>query len=165
MSESAAAGEVLKRRGASPDLDGKGLRIAIVAARFNAGIVDAMLAACLGRLRELGVEDGHVHVARVPGAYELPFASARLLRRRHPDAVIALGAVIRGETPHFDYVCAAAAQGLREVSVDMDTPVVFGVLTTDTVEQALARAGGDHGNKGRDAAEVAVEMAGFAPGG
>ena len=141
---------------ALPDLTSKGSSFAIATSRFNAAIVDRLLEGALEALRRTGTERDDVTLVSVPGAFELPVAALRLTRNH--DAVIALGCVVRGETPHFKYVSEAAAQGLQRVSLDSGVPVGFGVLTTDTVEQALARSGGDHGNRGYDAALAAIEM-------
>jgi 6,7-dimethyl-8-ribityllumazine synthase len=137
--------------------DAKGLRFAIVVARFNSGITEKLLAGAQEALKKAGAQK--VHVVSVPGAFELPFAAQQLANAF--DAVIALGAVIRGETPHFDYVAGAAAQGLQRVMLETGTPIAFGVLTTNTLAEAEARAGGAHGNKGYDAAMTAIEMARF----
>lgn len=133
-------------------------RYAIVAARFNAPVVDAMLAGALDTLRRHGVADEELTVVRAPGAFELPQAALRLARSARFDAVIALGAVIRGGTPHFEYVSSACAQGLARASLETECPLVFGVLTTDDGDQARARAGGAKGNKGEEAALAALEM-------
>jgi 6,7-dimethyl-8-ribityllumazine synthase len=133
------------------------LSVAVVASRFNAGIVQQLLDGAVEHLRDAGVPSDRVTVVLVPGAFELPLA-CRHLAGEH-EAVIALGCVIRGETPHFDYVCAEAARGISEVSLDTGVPVAFGVVTANTPEQAEARAGGDHGNKGAEAAAAALEMA------
>jgi 6,7-dimethyl-8-ribityllumazine synthase len=137
--------------------DARGLRFAIVVARFNSGITEKLLAGAQEALTGAGAESSQVFY--VPGAFELPLAAQRLARAY--DGVIALGAVIRGETPHFDYVAGAAAQGLQRVTLDTGTPVAFGVLTTNTLKEAKARAGGAHGNRGYDAAMTAVEMVRF----
>src|SRR3954465_5026096 len=137
---------------------GKKTRIAIAAARFNADLVDELLAGCLRRLTELGVAETHVEVVRVPGAFELPVTAKAFARTNRFDAVICLGAVVRGDTPHFDYVAGEGARGLQDVSIDEHLPVIFGVLTTNTHEQAVARVGGSHGHAGERAAEAAVEM-------
>jgi len=141
-------------------LDGRGLRFAIVVARFHQGITDQLLEGARAALKQAGAES--YQEFQVPGAFELPFAAQRLARTGAYDAIIALGAVIRGETPHFNYVAAEAARGLQQVSLQADLPVAFGVLTTDNLVQAEARAGGKDGNKGFDAAMAAVEMARFA---
>ncbi len=139
-------------------LSGKGLRFGIVAGRFNEFISTRLLDGALDSLRRHEVDDGDVEVAWVPGAFELPLVAQRLATSRRYDAVICLGAVIRGGTPHFDYVAAETAKGIAKVSLDSGVPVIFGVLTTDTVEQALNRAGLKSGNKGADAALAAIEM-------
>jgi 6,7-dimethyl-8-ribityllumazine synthase len=135
--------------------DAKGLRFAIVVARFNPAITDKLLQGAQEALKAAGAAE--VNVAYVPGAFELALAALHFAKSY--DAVIALGAVIRGETPHFDFVAGAAAQGLQHVSIQTGKPVSFGVLTTDTFQQAVDRAGGAHGNKGFDAAMTAIEMA------
>jgi 6,7-dimethyl-8-ribityllumazine synthase len=142
----------------------KGVRVAVAAARFNSEIVDELLAGCLRRLGELGVGGDRVDVLRVPGAFELPVTAAALARSGRYGAVVCLGAVIRGETPHFDYVAGEAARGIQNVAVDAGVPVIFGVLTTDTQEQATDRIGGKHGHAGERAAEAAVEMIGVMAG-
>ncbi len=133
-------------------------RFAIVWSRFNRPIVSKLLDGATACLVERGVTDDAVYIAEVPGAWELSYAARQLALSGRFDAIIALGAVIRGGTPHFDYVCDGAARGLLRVMLDTGLPVVFGVLTTDTEEQALERAGGSRGNKGRDAALTAIEM-------
>lgn len=138
---------------------GEGKRFIIVVSRFNELVTERLLEGAVGCLREHGVAGDDVEVLRVPGAWELPGAAAAALRRGGLDGVVALGCVIRGETPHFDYVAGEAARGLQDLAVRETIPVAFGVLTTDTREQALARAGGDRGNKGWEAALTALEMA------
>jgi 6,7-dimethyl-8-ribityllumazine synthase len=133
-------------------------RVAVVAARFNAHIVDELLAGCLRRLKELGLDGERVETFRVPGAFELPVAAKVLATCRRFSAVICLGCVIRGDTPHFDYVAGECATGIQRVAVDAGLPVIFGVLTTNTEEQARARTGGAHGHAGERAAEAAAEM-------
>ena len=135
-----------------------GARIGVVAARFNHTVVDALLEGALGALREHGIHSDAITVVRVPGAVEIPLTAQRLAHRSDVEAVIALGAVVRGETAHGDYVAGECARGITRVSLDQQLPVIFGVLTTDNMAQALARAGGDHGNKGREAALAALEM-------
>ncbi len=142
-----------------PSLDGSGKRFAVVAARFNADITDALVAGALARLAAHGVGTNDVDVHRVPGAWELPQIAARLARGSAHHGIIALGCVIRGETPHFDYVAGEAAHGLGEVARASAIPVVFGVLTTDTREQARRRADPEGMDKGGEAASAAVEMA------
>jgi 6,7-dimethyl-8-ribityllumazine synthase len=138
--------------------DGAGRRFAIVVSRFNAAVTDRLLAGARSCLLQHGVSEAAIDVVSVPGAWELPLAAQAAATRGYA-AIIALGCVIRGETPHFDYVAGAAAQGLERVSLEAGLPVAFGVLTTDNAQQALARAGGRAGNKGWDAAMVALEMA------
>jgi 6,7-dimethyl-8-ribityllumazine synthase len=140
-------------------LVGDGLRIAIVASRFNDLITRRLLDGALDTLRRSGVADGDVAVAWVPGAVEIPVAAGRLAASGRYDAVVTLGAVIRGATSHYDHVCSMVASGVARVALDADLPVVFGVLTTDTIEQAIERAGTKAGNKGADAAQTAIEMA------
>ena len=135
-----------------------GAHVGIVAARFNHEIVNTLLDAALATLHDKGIARDAITVAQVPGAFELALGAQRLAERRGTEAVIALGAVINGETKHGDYVCAECASGLTRVSLDTGLPVIFGVLTTYTAEQAWARAGGDHGNKGHEAALAALEM-------
>lgn len=140
-------------------LDASGLRFALAVGRFNDFITGRLLDGALDAIRRHGGELGEQVIVRVPGAFELPVAVKKLVASGHYDAVIALGAVIRGSTPHFDYVAAEASKGLAHVSLDSGVPVAFGVLTTDTIEQAVERAGTKAGNKGFDAAMGAIEMA------
>ena len=135
-----------------------GARVAVVAARFNAHVVDELLAGCLRRLAEMGLAESSVDVERVPGAFELPVAAKVLARTGRYGAVICLGCVIRGDTPHFDYVAGEAAKGLGQVAAQTGVPVAFGVLTCNTLEQAIDRAGGAHGHAGVWAADAAAEM-------
>lgn len=139
-------------------LDGRGLKIAIACARFNGPVCERLLDGALVELARLGVRAEDLVVARVPGAFELPVAALHLARGG-ADAVVCLGAVIRGETPHFEYVAGASAGGVARVAEQTGVPVLFGVLTTETTEQALERAGGRHGNKGAESAAGAVAMA------
>lgn len=134
------------------------VRFAIVLARFNSLIVERLLEGALDTLRRHGVGEERITVARVPGAYELPLAAQALAKSERYDVIIALGCVIRGSTPHFDYVAGEAAKGLAQVSLDSGLPIAFGVLTTDSIEQAIERAGTKAGNKGVDAALSAIEM-------
>jgi 6,7-dimethyl-8-ribityllumazine synthase len=134
------------------------MRVAVIAARFNATIVDELLSGCVARLKEMGVEDSRLQTYRVPGAFELPLAAKWLAQSRRYAAIICLGAVIRGDTPHFDFVAGECAAGIARVSLDEAIPVIFGVLTTNTVEQAEQRTGGVHGHAGVRAAEAAAEM-------
>lgn len=138
-----------------------GARFAIVWSRFNHQIVSKLLTGARDCFSEHGVARDSVYVVEVPGAWELPYAAQQLAKSKRFDAVVALGAVVRGGTPHFDYVSEGTALGLGRVTLDTGVPVVFGVLTTDDDAQALDRAGGAHGNKGRDAALTAIEMALF----
>jgi len=139
------------------DLNASGLRFAVVCARFNSSITDQLLAGAVNALQQHGAVE--IEVVQVPGAWELPIAAKAIAQSKTPDAIIALGAVIRGDTPHFDYVAGQAASGLMAVQLETGIPVAFGVLTTNTVEQAADRAGGKEGNKGHDAAITAIEMA------
>jgi 6,7-dimethyl-8-ribityllumazine synthase len=140
-------------------LDATGLRIAIVAARFNEAIVERLVAGALDTLRRHGARDEDLEVAWVPGAFEVPVVLERLAASERIDALVALGCVVRGATPHFDYVAGACTSGSAEVARRHSIAVGFGVLTTDTWEQAVERAGGKLGNKGADAALAAVETA------
>ena len=139
--------------------DARGLRFAVVVSRFNHPISRRLLEACAEELEQRGALPEDVHVAWVPGAFEIPLAAATLAASGRYAAVVTLGAVIRGGTPHFDYVCRAVTDGVREAARDSGVPVAFGVLTTDDVEQALERAGEGEANKGREAARAAIEMA------
>jgi 6,7-dimethyl-8-ribityllumazine synthase len=141
------------------NLTGSGLRVALVASRFNSFIVDRLVEGAVDGLRRTGVADDAITLYRAPGSWELPQVARRVLDKGGIDALITLGAVIRGGTPHFDYVCRAVTDGVREAARDTGVPVAFGVLTVDDLDQALERAGGAHGNKGAEAATVAVEMA------
>ncbi len=140
-------------------LDGRGLRFGIVCGRFNEFVVNPLLEGALRGLRRHGVADDAVDVAWVPGAFEIPIAAKAMAATKRYDAVITLGAVIRGATAHFDYVAGQAASGIQRVSLETDVPVMFGVLTVDTIEQAIERAGTKAGNKGEESAVGAIEMA------
>jgi 6,7-dimethyl-8-ribityllumazine synthase len=133
--------------------------VAIVAARWHAEVVEQLLEGAQATLLQAGVAERHLTVHRCPGTFEIPVVAAGLARLRRHDAVIALGCVIRGETPHFEYVAGPVAYMLQAIQTETAIPVIFGVLTTDTLEQALARSGGQHGNKGVEAALAAIEMA------
>ena len=137
--------------------EARGRRFAIVASRFNDVVVQKLVEGAVSCLRKHGIAEDDLDLAWVPGAFELPLAAKRLAASGAYDAVICLGAVIRGETPHFDFVAGEAARGIREAGTDTGVPVIFGVLTTETFEQAVDRAGGKHGNKGWDAAMAAME--------
>lgn len=139
--------------------DAKGLRVVILVARFNSDITERLLEGARDGLTEHGAAESDLEVVRVPGAWELPQAAARALAADRFDAILALGCVIRGETPHFDYVASQAAAGISRVALDTGVPTIFGVITANTLEQALDRAGGKAGNKGYDAAITAIEMA------
>jgi 6,7-dimethyl-8-ribityllumazine synthase len=139
------------------ELDATGMRFAIVAARFNNDVTEPLCAGAEKMLRDHGAAD--VHVAWVPGAFELPLVAKRFAQSGAVDAVVCIGAVIRGETPHFDFVAGESARGLADVTAESGVPLGFGLLTTESLDQALARAGGTHGNKGADAALAALEMA------
>ena len=146
------------------DLLAHDAKFVIVAARFNDFIVDSLIRGAVDTLKRHGASDKQIDIARVPGAFELPLAAKRLANTKKYQAIIALGAVIKGATPHFDYVCGECAGGLSRVALDSGVPVAFGVLTTDTIEQAIERAGTKAGNKGVDAAMVALEMANLVKG-
>jgi 6,7-dimethyl-8-ribityllumazine synthase len=141
------------------DFNARGLRFGIVASRFNDFIVDRLLAAAIDALTKHGVTPTDIEVVRVPGAFETPLAIKRLAATRRFNALIALGCVIRGATPHFDYVAGEASRGIAQLSLAHDVPIGFGVLTVDTIEQAIERAGTKGGNKGADAALAALQMA------
>ncbi len=138
---------------------GEGRRFALVVSRFNETVSERLLSGALDALRRHGVADDAITVARVPGAFEIPVIAKRLAASGRFDAVVGLGAVIRGATAHFEHVANAVSQGLLRASLDTEVPIAFGVLTTDTVEQAVERAGAKSGNKGFEAALVALEMA------
>ena len=139
------------------DLQGQGVKVTIVVSRFNSFITDRLLEGALDALRRHGVEDKGITVVRVPGSFEIPLGVRRAAGQK-VDAVIALGALIRGGTPHFDYLSAEVTKGVAHVMLETGIPVAFGVLTTDTVEQAIERAGTKAGNKGAEAAQSALEM-------
>jgi 6,7-dimethyl-8-ribityllumazine synthase len=141
------------------NLDASGFKFAIVVARFNSFITDRLLAGALDALKRSGVPADSIEIVKVPGSWELPLTAKTLAAVNRYAAIIALGAVIRGETPHFDHVANQASSGLAAVALESRIPVAFGVLTTNTVEQAIDRAGGKSGNKGYDAAITAIEMA------
>ncbi|MET3575196.1 6,7-dimethyl-8-ribityllumazine synthase [Bhargavaea ullalensis] len=141
------------------NLIGTGLKIGIVAGRFNDFITHSLVDGALDALRRHGVEEEDITVAYAPGAFEIPLVSQKMAANGKYDAVITLGAVIRGATAHFDYVCSEAAKGVARVSAETGIPVIFGVLTTDTIEQAVERAGTKAGNKGVESAVAAIEMA------
>jgi len=146
-------------RAAAPLPSGAGFRFAVVVSRFNAAITESLRDAALAALAEAGAGSGDVEQFSVPGAFELPQAARCAAETGRFDAILCLGCVIRGETPHFEYVSSSAAQGVMAAAGDTGVPMAFGVLTTDTEEQARARAGADEHNKGREAAAAALEMA------
>jgi 6,7-dimethyl-8-ribityllumazine synthase len=140
-------------------LNSTGLKFAIVASRFNDFVTSRLLSGALDALERTGASDGNIVVVKVPGSFEIPLAAQKLARTKQYDALICLGTLIRGETPHFEYICSEVTKGIAAVSLEAGIPVAFGVLTADTVEQAIDRAGLKSGNKGFDAALSAVEMA------
>jgi len=139
------------------NLDAKGLKFGIIVSRFNSFISERLLEGAMDALIRHGAGDKGIDIARVPGAFEIPLAAKKMVKSGKYDAVICLGAVIRGSTPHFDYVAAEVSKGVASVSLDSGIPVAFGVLTTDTIEQAVERAGSKAGNKGFEAAVTAIE--------
>jgi 6,7-dimethyl-8-ribityllumazine synthase len=136
-------------------------RFALIVSEWNSEITEALYAGAVGTLLSLGAQRDNLIRKNVPGSFELPLGAQWMAARKDIDAVIALGCVIQGETRHFEFICQAVAQGLTRVGLDIGKPVVFGVLTTDNLQQALDRAGGKHGNKGDEAAATAVKMLGF----
>ena len=145
-------------RGVTGDLSATGKRFTLVASRYNDDIVERLLDGALTTLEQHGVAGDDIELVRVPGAFELPLVCQRIAARGRCDAVIAIGAVIRGDTAHFDYVAGNCARGLADVALKYDMPVIFGVLTVDTLEQARARSGNDANNKGVEAVLTAIEM-------
>ena len=143
----------------SANLVSKDKKYAIVITRFNHFITDRLLEGCLDTLKRHEVKDEEISIIRVPGAFEIPLAAKKLVKKDDVDAVICLGAVIRGDTPHFDYVCAEVSKGVAHVGLESEKPVIFGVVTTDNIDQAVQRAGVKSGNKGSEAALSAIEMA------
>ena len=144
-------------------LEGKlvaeGIKVGIVAGRFNEFIVSKLVSGALDGLKRHGVNDDDISIAWVPGAFEIPLVAKKMAESTEYDVVICLGAVIKGSTPHFDYVCAEASKGVATVSLNSEKPVAFGILTTNSIEEAIERAGTKAGNKGYDAAVTAIEMA------
>lgn len=140
------------------DLIAKGKRFGIIVSRFNEFISSKLLEGAIDTLTQHGVKEEDVSVVWVPGSFEIPMVAKKLAEGKKYDAVICLGAIIRGETPHFDFIASEAAKGIAKVGMDSDIPCVFGVITTDNLEQALDRAGTKSGNKGREAAKTAIEM-------
>lgn len=140
------------------NLVAKNLKFGIAAGRFNEFIVSKLLGGAIDGLKRHGVSEDDIEIVWVPGAFELPLIAKKMAQNEKYDAIICLGAVIKGSTPHFDFVCAEASKGIASVSLSSEKPVIFGVLTTDSIEQAIERAGTKAGNKGYDAAVTAIEM-------
>ncbi len=140
------------------ELDGSGLKIGIVLARFNSLVTDKLLSGAKDKLTRLGVNPDQVIVVYVPGAFEIPRGVKKMASLGEVDGIIALGAVIRGETPHFEYIANQASKGLANLNLDSETPITFGLITADTLEQAMDRSGAKQGNKGNEAAESLIEM-------
>ena len=140
------------------NLIAKDIKVGIVVGRFNEFIVSKLLGGAVDGLKRHGVEEDNIEVAWVPGAFEIPLVAKKMAMNEKYDAVICLGAVIKGSTPHFDYVCSEVSKGIATVSLQSEKPVIFGILTTDSIEQAIERAGTKSGNKGYDAAVTAIEM-------
>jgi len=149
----------LKTESKEPELDAAGLRFAVVLSRFNSVITERLLSGAMDALKKLGATKADIEIVEVPGAFELPLAAKKLAEKDEYDALIAIGCVIRGETSHYDYVCSETARGLQLAQMDTGVPIIFCVLTCETQEQAMARAGGDRGNKGFDSGMAAIEMA------
>lgn len=141
------------------NLVAKDLKIGIVAARFNEFIVSKLISGALDGLKRHGVDDDYIELVWVPGAFEIPLVAKKMAESEKYDSIICLGAVIKGSTSHYDYVCAEVSKGIANISLESQKPVIFGVLTTDNIEQAIERAGTKAGNKGYDAAVSAIEMA------
>ena len=138
--------------------DFKDTTIGIVASRFNGHVVGRLLSACIDKLVSSGLSENNIIIAHVPGAFEIPVAVQQLILKHECEAVITLGAIIRGETPHFEYIASGCAQGIAKLSLKYNVPVIFGVLTTDTIEQAMERAGPEESNKGSESARAAIHM-------
>jgi 6,7-dimethyl-8-ribityllumazine synthase len=141
------------------ELAARDLRFAFVAARFNDFVVEPLIRGAIDALKRHGASEKQIEIVRVPGAFDIPLIVRKLALSRRYDALITLGAVVRGQTPHFDYVAGECASGIARIALESGVPIAFGVLTTDTMEQAVDRAGGKAGNKGADAALAAIEMA------
>ena len=141
------------------ELQAKGLKLPIVVSRFNDFITNKLLDGAVDALLRHGVSEQNIDVIKVPGSFEIPIAAKKIAEKKSPDAIICLGAIIRGATPHFGYIASAVAKGIATVSLEAGVPVAFGVITADTIEQAVERAGTKSGNKGWEAAMVAIEMA------
>lgn len=141
--------------------DASGMRVAIVCAEWNGNVTESLLKGACDALEKHGVKSEDIYLARVPGTFELTFGAQQMAETYEPDAVIVLGCVVRGDTPHFDYVCQGVTMGITKLNTLFGIPFIFGVLTTDTMQQALDRAGGIHGNKGVEAAVTAIKMHDF----
>ena len=139
-------------------LNAKGFRFAVIVSRFNSFITDRLLEGAIDALKRHGAEDAGIDIYRVPGAFEIPLAAKKIVKRDDIDGVICLGAVIKGATPHFHYVASEVTKGIAQVSLDAGKPIAFGVITSETIEQAIERAGTKSGNKGYDAAMTVIEM-------
>ncbi|MGA1840331.1 MAG: 6,7-dimethyl-8-ribityllumazine synthase [bacterium] len=140
------------------DFKAHGIRIGIVVSRFNDFITHKLLAGALDALTRHGAEDKDIQIVKVPGAFEIPYAAAKMARQKAYDTIICLGAVIRGETPHFEYISAEVTKGIAKIALDTNIPIIYGIITTENIEQAVERAGTKAGNKGWDAAMAAMEM-------
>jgi 6,7-dimethyl-8-ribityllumazine synthase len=140
-------------------LNAAGKKFAIVVSRFNDFITEKLLSGALDALVRSGAKDNDIQIVKVPGSFEIPLVAKKMAKKKELDAIICLGAVIRGATPHFDYISAEVSKGIAQVSLESEVPIIFGVITTDTLEQAIERAGAKAGNKGWNAAMAAVEMA------
>ncbi|MCC7232711.1 MAG: 6,7-dimethyl-8-ribityllumazine synthase [Bacteroidia bacterium] len=143
----------------SPAEDASGLRFGIVVSSWNSEITESLFRAAVSTLKSAGCPDENIFRTDVPGSFELPLGAKILYEQRKPDAIICLGCVIRGETPHFDYICSAVSAGIMQLNVEKGLPFIFGVLTTENIQQAQDRSGGTHGNKGIEAAVTAIRMA------
>lgn len=141
------------------DLDATGLKIGIVVSRFNEFITSKLETGCTDALQRHGAKEENIEIVRVPGAFEIPYLAKKMAGNGKYDAIICLGVVIRGDTPHFNYICSEVSKGIAQISLEFSIPVIFGIVTTDTIEQAIERAGTKSGNKGFDAAMSAIEMA------
>lgn len=139
-------------------LDATGKKFALVVSRFNNFLTDKLLEGALDCLKRHGAEEKDISIAYVPGAFEVPYAAAKMAENKNYDAVICVGAVIRGDTPHFDYIANESAKGIAKIAMESGKPIIYGIITADTLEQAIERAGTKAGNKGWDAAETAIEM-------
>jgi 6,7-dimethyl-8-ribityllumazine synthase len=155
----ATSGQNLSHYNADEIPSGNNFNFAVIASQWNAAVTDSLLEGAVSTLKKHGVQQNKIQVFRVPGSFELPTAADLALQYLKIDAVICLGSVVQGETPHFTFVCEAVAQGIKDVALKHHKPVIFGVLTDHNMEQAMARAGGKHGNKGVEAAITALKMA------